>query len=287
MKINSEGDIVWQNTIGGNHRDYLWAINLTTDNGVILIGDSNSDLSSDKTEPNIGGAQTSYDFWIIKLDSLGGIEWQNTIGGNQSERPFSASQTLDGGYLIGGDSWSNIFGDKTENSYGYDDYWILKLNSVGNIEWQKTIGGDGEDGQDGFVTSIQTNDYGFIVLGQSGSNISGLKTENNIDSSYDFWIVKLSSFNNIVEEQINSNIKIFPNPTPGNFNIEFNSAYVDEVQIEIIDVMSKVHLKKKVLIHKGRNSIPVSDNNFLSGIFSVMIKGEKTFSTTQIVLIGK
>jgi hypothetical protein len=57
----------------------------------------------------------------------------------------SISQTAHGGYICGGFSRSSISGDKTENSFGDNDYWVVKLDSSGNIQWQNTIGGLGSD----------------------------------------------------------------------------------------------------------------------------------------------
>ena len=102
------------------------------------------------------------------------IEWQNTIGGNLNEELNSISQTIDGGYICGGWSESTISGDKTENSQGNSDYWVMKLDANGNIQWQNTIGGYFDE----HLYSIQqTTDGGYICGGNSASNISGDKTE--------------------------------------------------------------------------------------------------------------
>ena len=75
------------------------------------------------------------------MDINGSIEWQNTIGGYNTDILTSIQQTLDKGYICGGYSLSNISGDKTENSQGGNDYWVVKLDAIGNIIWQNTIGG--------------------------------------------------------------------------------------------------------------------------------------------------
>jgi hypothetical protein len=133
--------IEWQNTIGGSSGDYLYSINQTSDGGYILGGRSSSGLSGDKTE----GSQGNDDYWVVKLNSLGVIEWQNTIGGSNNDRLESINQTSDGGYILGGYSNSGLSGDKTEAGQGNDDYWVVKLNSLGVIEWQNTIGGSSND----------------------------------------------------------------------------------------------------------------------------------------------
>ncbi|MEI7802510.1 MAG: T9SS type A sorting domain-containing protein, partial [Bacteroidota bacterium] len=192
LKINSYGNIIWQNDIGGSLYDGLFSVDETTDGGYILGGSSDSHISGDKTEDVIGVT----DYWVIKLDSLGNVQWQNTIGGNDADELFSINQTTDGGYIIGGSSASNISGDKTEDIVGGTvstyDYWIVKLNSAGVVQWDKTIGGNDND----VLYSIeQTQDGGYILGGTSYSNASGNKTENVIGGvgDADYWIVKVDS----------------------------------------------------------------------------------------------
>ncbi len=184
IKLDSTGAIQWQNTIGGDKNDLLFSLQQTTDGGYILGGVSDSDISGDKTENSLGS-----DYWVIKLDASGGILWQNTIGGGGYDKLFSLQQTTDGGYIVGGTSFSYISGDKTENSNGSSDYWVLKLDASGAIQWQNTIGGNGNDE----IESLQqTVDGGYILGGYSDSDISGDKTENSL-GGYDYWVMKLNS----------------------------------------------------------------------------------------------
>lgn len=187
--------IEWQNTIGGNDYEYLYAVEQTTDGGYILGGESRSELNGDKTEVNVGST-SSCDFWVVKISLTGSIEWQNTIGGTGQDHLYSIKQTSDGGYILGGNSTSGINGDKTEAYFGgsfYGDYWVIKLNSAGIIEWQNTIGGPDEDK---LKSIIQTNDGGYLLGGFSESGVGGDKTEpsNGLD---DFWIIKLNSAGSI------------------------------------------------------------------------------------------
>jgi hypothetical protein len=189
VKTDSLGNIQWQNTIGGSDNDILRTIKQTTDGGFILGGWSGSDISGDKTENSNG----FLDFWLVKTDTIGNIEWQNTIGGADMDGLYSVQQTFDGGFILGGGSESSISGDKTANNYGASDYWIVKTDSIGNIQWQNTIGGSNGD----YLYSIQqTSDSGYIIAGLSNSNISGNKTENNSGGG-DFWIVKIDDTGNI------------------------------------------------------------------------------------------
>lgn len=190
IKLDASGTILWQNTIGGFGDEFLRTVLQTSDGGYVLSGESNSNIGVDKSENSIGGQ----DYWIVKLDNVGTIVWQNTIGGFFGDTPFSLRQTSDGGYIIGGYTPSGLGGDKTEPNYGGQDYWIVKLDNLGSIIWQNSIGGASND----FLTSIrQTSDGGYVVGGFSSSSISGDKTDPNLGGE-DYWIVKLDVTGNIV-----------------------------------------------------------------------------------------
>jgi len=183
VKLDTSGAILWQNTIGGNSTDILNSIQQTIDGGYVLGGWSNSNSWGDKTENSQGGV----DYWVVKLDASGAIQWQNTIGGSDDDILYSIQQTSDGGYVLGGSSVSNISGDKTENSQGADDYWVVKLDASGALQWQNTIGGSSYD----YLRSIQqTSDGGYVLGGFSWSDSTGNKTENS-QGGLDYWVVKL------------------------------------------------------------------------------------------------
>lgn len=192
LKLDSSGAIVWQNSIGGSLVDRPSAAFQTNDGGFIMGGFSNSPASGDKTENTRGGN----DYWIVKLDSSGNVEWDRTYGGNDSDVLRNMVQTADGGYLVGGYSKSNISGDKTENSQGDYDQWILKLDSSGIIVWQNTIGGSGID----YPRDVkQLSDGTYVIACWSNSNISGDKTENS-NGGYDYWLVRLNASGNILSQ---------------------------------------------------------------------------------------
>lgn len=181
--------IIWQKTIGGSDTDFSTAFEPTTDGGYILGGYSTSNISGEKTEDSNGG----FDIWIVKIDGSGNIQWQNTIGGSGDDYLLSIKQTTDGGYIVGAGSDSNISGDKTENSRGGLDYWILKLDGSGNITWQKTYGGN----QPEFDTYIVETTDGYFVGGYSDSGVNGDKTVPS-NGQRDFWALKLDASGNIV-----------------------------------------------------------------------------------------
>jgi hypothetical protein len=148
---------------------------------------------SPSVDGDVTGNHGLTDFWIVKLDTTGDIQWQKSLGGSGYDRTDydqSICQTADGGYIVAGYSNSND-GDVSGNHGGYD-YWIVKLNSNGHVQWQKCLGGSNDD----LATSIkQTADGGYIVAGYSNSNhgdVSGNHGGNN-----DCWVVKLDASGNI------------------------------------------------------------------------------------------
>ncbi|HRC32305.1 MAG TPA: T9SS type A sorting domain-containing protein [Bacteroidia bacterium] len=209
VKINSTGDIIWQNTIGASQEDYLYSLYSTEDNGFVLGGNSNSSITNDKTENKIG----LQDFWIIKVDSIGSIQWQNTIGGTQDEFIGNIIQNKLGGYTLVGISASPKGGDKKTINYLVDN-WIVFLDSLGNIIEQKTVSTLGNEGdkinlnyyyKTYFINAsckiINTYDGNYILGTTSNSNISLSKAAKLIDptgnKNFDFWLQKFSSNYNL------------------------------------------------------------------------------------------
>ncbi len=187
VKIDSVGNLLCQKTLGRGAwaSDFLRSVSSTFDGGFIVGGESYGPWAS----PAYGG----YDNWIVKLNSNCITEWQKVIGGDDNERFGEIKQLADGGYICGSTSRSGVSGLKSEPSFGGDDFWIFKLDLNGNIVWQKTIGGSGQD----MLSSISTTqDGGYICGGYSNSPISGLKTGSNLGSD-DYWILKLDSIGNI------------------------------------------------------------------------------------------
>lgn len=193
LNVKAQPDIEWERTFGGSDLEYLWSIQNTSDGGYILGGYSYSNISGDKTTYNMGFT----DIWIVKLSNTGDLEWEKTYGGTGIDDLRSIEQTSDGGYIIGAFSNSNTSDTKSEDSKGERDYWVIKINSTGVIEWDKTIGGSNHD----FLLSAhQTEDDGYILGGHTYSGASGDKSEDSRGMT-DFWVVKLDEQGSIEWEK--------------------------------------------------------------------------------------
>ncbi|KAA9332701.1 T9SS type A sorting domain-containing protein [Adhaeribacter soli] len=185
VKLDAIGNKLWDKTIGGNSVDKLFSLALTNDGGYILGGFTGSSPSGDQSQPLIGGP----DYWIVKLDAAGNKIWDKIYGGSNADWLNSLTQTTDGGFILGGYSFSGISGDKTQPSLGYNDYWVVKVDASGNKLWDRTIGGSGSDE---LISLAQTIDGGYILGGISNSGTSGNKSQASKGGN-DYWIMKLSS----------------------------------------------------------------------------------------------
>jgi hypothetical protein len=188
VKLNSSGNLVWQKSLGGLNIESITSIEQTSDGAYIILGNT---LSNDG---DVSGNHGSEDIWVVKLNNLGNIVWQKCLGGSSSEstlwqKGLVIQQTADGGYVINCLTYSND-GDVSGN-HGGRDIWVVKLNDLGNIEWQKCLGGSGEE----TTTSIeQTSDGGYIIDGTTTTNdgdVSGYHGDTDI------WVVKLNDSGNI------------------------------------------------------------------------------------------
>ena len=197
------------------------------------------------------------------------IEWQKSLGGSSGDFARSVQQTTDGGYIVAGETYSN---DGNVSGYhGLWDYWIVKLDSSGIIQWQKCLGGNDSDE----AHSIQqTSDSGYIVAGHSDSNDGDVSGNHG---GADYWIVKLiESPVGIESNKLEYGFSIYPNPNKGTFNIVINNTSNEKLSIKITDVIGKVVYKKQ--FEKTERIFEQIDlSNLAKGIYFISAKGGKVY----------
>jgi len=165
VKLDANGNLQWTKTIGGKIWENGHSLIQTSDGGYAIAGDTYSLNAAD------------WDFYVVKLDANGNLQWTKTIGGENIDRGYSLIQTSDGGYAIAG----------TTQSFGAGewDVYVVKLDAHGNLQWTKTIGGpESEIGQ----SLIQTSDGGFAIAGETYSFGAGGR---------DVYVIKLDANGNL------------------------------------------------------------------------------------------
>jgi len=214
IKTDASGNMMWSQTYGGAEREQALSVQQTSDGGYIFAGwtgptgvgsrhfwlvktDSSGNMNWSQTyggtcdtcdgvaksvqQTQDGGyivagwysfsVGMDWDFWLVKTDSSGNMNWSQTYGGSELDLAYSVQQTSDGGYIVAG--YTNSYGA------GQADAWLVKADASGNMMWSRTIGGSGGD----MANSVQqTSDGGYIFAGSTYSYGAG---------NYDFFLVKL------------------------------------------------------------------------------------------------
>ncbi|ASE62557.1 T9SS C-terminal target domain-containing protein [Chryseobacterium indologenes] len=253
VKLDQQGNEVWEKYFSGGNHDYLSATVTTQDGGFLLSGTSHSGKGGDKKDDSKGGA----DIWLIRLNEFGDELWQKTIGTSYDEEARAVIQTTDLGFFVAGNiqksdskdvlltklnkdgkiqseiivsgcgvdeaqkliptmdggallgiysrsgvcrvkqssgapkpSSENLYTKKTEN-FGEGDYYIIKLNKEGKVQWEKNYGGKGDD----HLKTLALTSTGYIVGGESRSERSGNKTV-GIEEGTDVWLIALDGNGN-------------------------------------------------------------------------------------------
>ncbi|WP_080780246.1 T9SS type A sorting domain-containing protein [Chryseobacterium phocaeense] len=187
VKLNQQGEEVWEKYFSGNNHDYLSSSVSTQDGGFAILGTSFSSKSLDKKEDSKG----SSDLWLIRLNEFGDEIWQKTLGSSSDEEARSVVQTTDMGFFVAGNIQNSAKG------YGSKDALIIKLDKNGKELSQLILGGKGLDEVEKI---IPTKDGGVLVGIYSRSDLSGSKKTDNYGEG-DFWIVKITKDNKLEWEK--------------------------------------------------------------------------------------
>ena len=206
VKLSSAGNVQWKRCYGGSGNDEAHSIIQTIDGGYLFAGYSNS------TDGDVSGNHGYYDVWVVKLSSLGIIQWQRSHGGLGADEAFSVWQTADSNYAIAG--FSNTGESLTDITHGAGDGWLVQLSSTGDLIWQSCLGGSN---QDKIFSMQQVADHGFIAAGYTASNYGDVS---GLHGTRDYWVVKLAALSGINETPPSSLVTIAPNPTTSLISIQ-------------------------------------------------------------------
>ncbi|HMR45582.1 MAG TPA: T9SS type A sorting domain-containing protein [Bacteroidia bacterium] len=240
VKTDDSGNIQWQGCYGGSRQDGGMQIIQTFDGGYLVAGSTNS------IDGDVVGFHTNfygyYDGWAFKLNATGTLQWQRCYGGTGLDGFYSVEQTADGGYILAGLAKS-IDGDVVGNHY--EDLLAVKTDTIGNIVWQRCLGGT--DWENNGIIRV-TNDNGYIGTARTYSNdgdVSG--NHNTTNSSSDCWLVKLGTDTTVsLAEVVHAiNFTVNPNPSKDYFTITGLQAQ-KQYQLNIINVTGVTVYKEDV-----------------------------------------
>lgn len=184
IKIAANGNIQWEKNYGGSNIDTFNKILTTTDGGYLLSGASSS------TTGDVNGNNGSSDAWMVKTDATGNIQWVQNYGGSNADSFSEAVQTTDGGYLLGGTTYSSD-GD-VSSLHGFSDYWVVKTDATGNLQWEEHYGGSFAEN----LRSLVALPNGTFLIGGDAESSDSDITDNK--GSADYWIVNIDATGNIL-----------------------------------------------------------------------------------------
>ena len=176
-------EVMWSKTFGGNKNDVCTAMIKTLDGGYALAG---------YTESYGAGYQ---DFWLVKTDSSGNLIWSKTFGGSGGhDSAWALLQTGEGGFVL--------FGSRQEYIGGRSSYWLVRTDSSGNMQWNKTF--KPTAAEDGHFTQgtaygsslVRTSDGGYLLAGQAVTSYTYNEQYKGFIENDDFWLVKTDQFGN-------------------------------------------------------------------------------------------
>jgi hypothetical protein len=310
VRVDSNGNPGWAKTFGATGDDYGYSVELTSDDGFVVVGYQNSFTA--------GG----YDIGFLKADHDGNLVWLKYFGGPQDDKGYSVKKTADGGFAItgstesfgvggsdvwliktdsnGNEQWSKTYGgvqndvgrsleETSDGSFvitgitnslgaGADDVGFLKTDPSGNLQWMTTFGGTQDD--NGYSIQ-QTGDGGYIIVGGTYSYGAGAQ---------DVWLIKTEPDASPVEEQIvvtDYNLyQNYPNPFNPSTKIKYSIPKTSKVQIKVFDVLGN-EIETLFSEEKSAGTYELTWNaaSLPSGVYFYQLKTGSFIETKKMLLL--
>ncbi len=179
VDFNEPPDVVWLKSFGGLKEDKVYEVMPTSDGGYIMAGDTES--------KGMGKA----DIWLVKLDPEGEITWEKTIGGKGNDHVRDIVRADDGGYML--------LGNTESKGAGNTDFWMVKVDELGVVEWNKTFGASGNEQANAMV---RLKDNNYLLVGTrhiTKKQLVGKAWKHRMNHS--IWLVKVDREGNEIWNQ--------------------------------------------------------------------------------------
>jgi hypothetical protein len=207
LKLNPQGDTLWTLVYGGGFLDEIYSAVPTSDGGCLLAGKTrsfgaaNSDLwlvglttedtlwsrtygggLNDCADAIISAGDDGFilagktgtangDMWLLKVNADGDTLWTHNFGGNFNDYATAVTATPDGGFILAG--WTDSYG------FGFDDFWLVKVDALGDTVWARTYGGSHWEQATAITSAVGG---GYFVVGWTDSFSPG---------NFDIWLLKI------------------------------------------------------------------------------------------------
>lgn len=260
IKTDAQGNQIWSRTFGGEGSDFGGSVKPTNDGGFVIVGETHSVGS--------GG-----DVWLIKTDENGNAQWETTFGGVYLDGGYPGVCVTDGGYVICG--WTESYGK------GGADVWVIRTDASGQVIWDETYGGAGDDRGLGIQ---EVSEGQFIVAGYSWVCE---------DTGYDLLVIQIDeegTSSPAVEPTIQPDsyrlLPPFPNPFNARTTIYIELPHESQVRLDVYDITGR-HIAEiaRDRYMPGVHGFSYEPENLASGIYIVRMRTEtQTFSQRCLLL---
>jgi len=284
FKLDSVANVQWQHCYGGTDDEQLLDI-LEVSDGYILA----SEAFSDDGDVTGAGYHMGYDnsgnrtcdFWLMKIDFDGNIIWSRCYGGTKRDSPKRLFPTKDGGYIVFGNTYS-VDGDVTGNhssGTSYNDIWVIKISSTGELVWQQCIGGNGSEQIWYGVTD--NGDGSYVIASNIWDFNSGQVECPTTNDSYQIWLIKVTDTtyvgtNNISYQE--STMKVYPNPATEYVVFESQIAFSGFITVTDIygRIITEIPVKDKKTVWDTRSVRP--------GVYLYQMKNSSFITTGKFMI---
>lgn len=284
VRTNAFGDKLWDQTYGGSGEDLLTSLLPTSDGGYLLGGTSNSGVSGERTQPSRGGK----DYWVVKVDSLGAKQWDRRFGGSADERLAALLPYGSNSYLLGGTSLSGATGDKTQPSWGREDYWLVAIDTQGTLQWNQRYGGNDIDE---LAALALTSDGNVLAGGYSTSSRGGDKSDFNF-GILNYWTLKLRPAMPLatMDPTWAHAVSVFPNPAHQVLTITLPilpTPALPADQIVLADMLGRPVLRQPLTAAAlQQKAVQLFVAHLPPGVYTMQVKSNDLSLVTKRVVIN-
>lgn len=270
VKLDSNANIEWQQCYGGSGDEQINALLEVEDGYMLLAGAESNDGDLTGT-----GYHGELDIWIIKVDYYGNIVWSKCYGGSKEDLGYKIFSTIDGGFIIFGVTRSNNGDVNGNHAPGWNDIWVFKINSIGEIVWQQCIGGAGDERL--FHGVLQQSDNKYIIAAETNTTPPSYDVTCSLNHGiYDYWIFELTdttvSINENDEIKKNDLLAIYPNPAWNTINCKLNISDLS-CKYEIYNIYGL--RMNELVVRNTVDIIQIDVSNYPAGVYIAVLKSDK------------
>ncbi len=280
IKVDNQGNKVWDKRFGGIGPDQCNHAIRTNDNGYLLCGFTVSPQGGDVSQAPKG----LQDYWAVKTDAQGNKIWDKRFGGTAGSFGTWAVNGNAGSYWLAGYSNSINTLDVSQPTYGGSDYWLLQIDNSGTKLFDKRFGGSGNEFN---ASVINLSDTTFMAFGYSDTGSSAVK---NAPSKgwMDYWLLKFTYNDGTtsVDDYPASlaNWNVYPNPAKDILQVESPLLHDGNIKLQLCDISGKLILERIIPANYGSDKVIVNLNNISGGFYFLNLISDQLGTSTRKII---